>query len=641
MDILKFGLGGNAKLDKKIATFSILSGHSCPGADKCYTKVIIDSNNKRKVIDGKNQEFRCFSASQEALYTNVYNNREHNYNLILNIIKDKSLNSNAKSEAIYKLFVKSLPSLHKWSILRLHVGGDIFCQEYFDALIMLANNFKTHIFYAYTKSIHFWVKRLDKIPDNFKLTASHGGKYDDLIDKYNLKSVKVIMSEEEAEMYNLEIDHDDSHAYDGNDNFALLLHGSQPKGSVAAKAKIELAKNGWTGYTNANNKLKKEKNMLNLIQYQDLKLYLISLLLEISNVKNIKSDFDRNIPIYIEYMQGDVIYSDIKILDKITFDYNNLVYTCFKVNQLSNNDLTKWICDCDNKVEIVKIYNEIANNNVKITTDNNVSDNDYILNSLDIDIIKQYYMVVNNIGMFHTEFNITLYKIYDLGTKIVYYDSFLGLINIPNQYDIVNEFINACKEMGVMPKPILNKLSNTILGTCDKIVITNNSMNYNTYVTSKPLFKINDKISYDNNITYVKDIDWQNTTKVWMYYTSDDFWFTEQDIKKVEVPNPIDPIDNSSYREDKSNKIRPDLISPYFLESIGRLMKDNNEKYPEFNYIGLSDSSFFQSMWRHIIAYSEQRLQGVSTEFDNKEDHLTAIAFNAMGLIHNREVSKL
>ena len=63
---------------RKVYSFDLLSGHSCPFAEQCLSKVkIVDG--KRKVVDGKKTEFRCFSASQEATYTNVYNSRKKNF----------------------------------------------------------------------------------------------------------------------------------------------------------------------------------------------------------------------------------------------------------------------------------------------------------------------------------------------------------------------------------------------------------------------------------------------------------------------------------------------------------------------------------------------------------------------------------
>ena len=60
----------------------------------------------------------------------------------------------------------------------------------------------------------------------------------------NLKYAKVVFSEEEAAELGLEIDHDDSHAYGGDKSFALLIHGTQPSDTMAAKAKNTLVASG-------------------------------------------------------------------------------------------------------------------------------------------------------------------------------------------------------------------------------------------------------------------------------------------------------------------------------------------------------------------------------------------------------------
>jgi hypothetical protein len=153
----------------------------------------------------------------------------------------------------------------KGKTVRLHVAGDFFNQTYFDAWIEVAKRNPERTFYAYTKSLQYWVNRLGQIPANLKLNASLGGKQDHLVEMYNLKFVEVCYSEAEAEAKGLEIDHDDSHAYLYEDSFALLIHGTQPKGSKASKAKSELAKAGWTGYRKEkgrekiNNRLLKNK----------------------------------------------------------------------------------------------------------------------------------------------------------------------------------------------------------------------------------------------------------------------------------------------------------------------------------------------------------------------------------------------
>lgn len=175
-------------------------------------------------------QFRCFSASQEAVFTNARKQRWHNYDSL------KRLKTN--TPAIVELIQASLPS--SMTKLRLHVSGDFYSQAYFDSWLQVATERPTILFYAYTKSLPYWVARIDQIPPNLVLTASRGGRKDNLIEKYGLKSVRVVFSVAEAESLGLEIDHDDSHAYNPGPSFALLIHGHQPKGSDAAKAKNAL-----------------------------------------------------------------------------------------------------------------------------------------------------------------------------------------------------------------------------------------------------------------------------------------------------------------------------------------------------------------------------------------------------------------
>jgi hypothetical protein len=231
--MLKFQKG-NAKLDKRIHTFSLPAGHSCPGADICLTKA---DRHTGKIKDGANQQIRCFAASAEALYPSTRNARWHNFDLL------KGLKTTAKMKT---LILKSLPA--KVEIIRVHVSGDFFNQAYFDAWLQVAIEKPDIIFYAYTKSIKYWMARKDQIPDNFRLTGSIGGKHDDFIRENNLKYAEILLSIDDAIEKGLEIDHDDSHAYDGDSSFALLVHGTQKAGTVAAEALSILRSKGVTGY---------------------------------------------------------------------------------------------------------------------------------------------------------------------------------------------------------------------------------------------------------------------------------------------------------------------------------------------------------------------------------------------------------
>jgi hypothetical protein len=143
-----------------------------------------------------------------------------------------------------QLIEDSLPK--KFDVVRVHVGGDYFNEAYLLAWIEVAKRNPEKLFYSYSKSLHFFKQYA--LPENLVLTASRGGKYDDLIDEQAWKESVVVYSEEEAKQKGLEIDHDDSHAL-GKKSFALLLHGTQPKGSEASKALQALRKLGKGGYS--------------------------------------------------------------------------------------------------------------------------------------------------------------------------------------------------------------------------------------------------------------------------------------------------------------------------------------------------------------------------------------------------------
>lgn len=241
MKKLKFS-PGNAKL-KGIPSLNLLSGYACPQAHQCMAKVDLVT---KKLIDGPDQIYRCFSASQEAQYPSTFKQRKDNFDL---------LRSCKTPEEMAELIQASLPNPKK-KIIRLHVSGDVFSERYLIALIQVCKNNPNLLFYAYTKSLGYWVKHIDEIPENFKLNASKGGRLDHLIDQYNLKYVQVVSSPEEAAQLGLECDHDDTHAYAQDKPFAIIIHGTQKAGSQMSKAKSALRKRGILGYSKKNNKKK-------------------------------------------------------------------------------------------------------------------------------------------------------------------------------------------------------------------------------------------------------------------------------------------------------------------------------------------------------------------------------------------------
>lgn len=142
--------------------WNLPTGHTCPFAYTCLVKV----NRETGKFENKSKMYRCYAASAER-FPAVRDHRWKNYEHVLKgnkPILPKDCNS-----------------------VRIHASGDFFNQKYFDLWLEVAKENPNVEFWAYTKSLKYWIKRLDKIPENLTLTASYGGKNDELIKQYSLK----------------------------------------------------------------------------------------------------------------------------------------------------------------------------------------------------------------------------------------------------------------------------------------------------------------------------------------------------------------------------------------------------------------------------------------------------------------------
>ena len=219
---------------RKVYSFDLLSGWSCPGAKDCKSKVY-SVDGSLTLRDGPHTQFRCFSASQEVLYPNVYKARKSNF---------EAVRRQRGYKAIAFMLERFLPD--NVGILRYHVGGDFFKREYLLAAVELAERRPDVLFYAYTKALDH-LQYVDmanppkgEIRPNFLITTSVGGMFDNLIDRVGVRTATVVFSEDDANILQLPIDHDDSHAATPGGDFALLLHGVQPAGTPASRALTKL-----------------------------------------------------------------------------------------------------------------------------------------------------------------------------------------------------------------------------------------------------------------------------------------------------------------------------------------------------------------------------------------------------------------
>lgn len=234
--VLKFH-GPSGKLSKLVNAYSLASGYTCPGAKDCLSRA---DRNTGKIKDLG--EFRCYMASLEAVYPSLREMVWHNTMV---------MKSHRGIEAIVKLIERSLIN-HKpefisgfRGVMRPHIGGDFFSKEYAMAMNAFAHKHKQMLVYCYTKSPHFFHK--EDIAPNFIINVSSGGQFDHLNSYFN--EAHIVYSREEAEEMDLVIDHDDNTAMDPQSgDFAILLHGNQPKGSHAQEALKLLKRSGFAGY---------------------------------------------------------------------------------------------------------------------------------------------------------------------------------------------------------------------------------------------------------------------------------------------------------------------------------------------------------------------------------------------------------
>jgi hypothetical protein len=183
--------------------WNLPTGSSCPFAKAC--KVTVDRHTGK--MDAKHTEYRCYAAAAER-FPGVRDRRWANYDQV--------------RAGIQPVIPKNCESV------RIHASGDFFNQDYFDMWLSVARANPQVEFWAYTKSIGYWVARLDSIPSNLVLTASYGGSQDELIELHGLKHARVYTTVDDVPD-GVPIDTNDDIARTPGVNFALIDNKNKPK----------------------------------------------------------------------------------------------------------------------------------------------------------------------------------------------------------------------------------------------------------------------------------------------------------------------------------------------------------------------------------------------------------------------------
>ena len=180
----------------EVYEWNLPTGTTCPFALEC--KVTVDRITGK--FDIKRGQYKCYAASPER-FPAVREHRWRNFELV--------------KEGIKPIIPKDCKAI------RVHASGDFFNQKYFDMWIEIAKENPSIEIWAYTKSLQYWVNRINDIPNNFILTASYGGRQDELIEKHNLKNV-IVYTSPLFVPEDRPVDSNDDYARTPKINFALL-----------------------------------------------------------------------------------------------------------------------------------------------------------------------------------------------------------------------------------------------------------------------------------------------------------------------------------------------------------------------------------------------------------------------------------
>lgn len=135
----------------EVYEWNLPTGTTCPHARDCKITVNRETGRFRT----RRGYFHCYAAFSER-FPAVREHRWRNYEYVL---------------------AGGIPGLPKdCRHVRIHSSGDFYSQEYFDMWLEVARVNPAINFWAFTKSLNFWLARRNSIPTNLILTASYGGR---------------------------------------------------------------------------------------------------------------------------------------------------------------------------------------------------------------------------------------------------------------------------------------------------------------------------------------------------------------------------------------------------------------------------------------------------------------------------------
>lgn len=222
--MIKFSSGANNHKLKSLAehlkipqtsivSFDLPAGYTCPAANICKT---FATRTTRKIIDGRNSSVRCYAANIESRYPSTRTLHWNNLNSLLRL----------STSEMRDLILSAIPKYTK--IVRIHVSGDFFSEEYFMAWLHVALERPGIIFYGYTKILEYYL--IAKSSVNLHLIYSHGGIYDDLADSLQASQAYIVKPNDTPlapVICGENKEYEDFNYICNGKSFSIMIHGNQ------------------------------------------------------------------------------------------------------------------------------------------------------------------------------------------------------------------------------------------------------------------------------------------------------------------------------------------------------------------------------------------------------------------------------
>lgn len=111
----------------------------------------------------------------------------------------------------------------KADVIRIHDSGDFYSREYLHKWFKVMESMPSVKFYAYSKSLPLFIN--ERLPTNFTLIKSEGGKRDDLIDASSDRHARIFKNEDDllAAGY-INASENDLNAISDNFKVGLIAH---------------------------------------------------------------------------------------------------------------------------------------------------------------------------------------------------------------------------------------------------------------------------------------------------------------------------------------------------------------------------------------------------------------------------------